>query len=803
MGDINRSFKVLEGSFNAILNAMDEPVVILDRNHKIVDANIAYLEFYSVKREEIIGKKDHEVINKLKHPSLLIDFEKIRKEGSSYKTLYCHYMDGQRRYIEVKAFPVFIDGEFIKTVLISRDVTENVVMEYETEFLRRISELISIGAKIGEIYRVIVDGLTELMGYEIVSIYTLNNDRLQLNVTSFSAPSKLLKEIEEITGFSLEGYTIPLNKKSIFHDIIKKKKYSITDDIEKIVSEHTGKKIKPITSLIAESYGIKSALGVPIMSSDKVVGIIGVASRYRLDEKDAFRLYRLALKVGLIIEREYLYNELESSYRMFEDACRELGKSRDMYRVLIESSRNGIYIMQDGLFKLVNMGMEEICGYNEEELLSIDPMELVHPDQEEEVKDIILRMKNGNLNDIPEEIEIKFLKKDKSTEWAVIKPVIIQYRDKPAVLGNVTNITEIKLTEEKLLKEREFSESLVRSINPEVLFVIGNGRIILDCNEAVETMWGYSREELIGKNTEILCSNKTEFEELGERLHSALKKNSYFRSELTGKRKNGEIFFAELSASRIKGEEEIIIIIRDITDRKILDDELNIRLKELEHSNRMKDIFVDIIRHDLLNPAGIVKGYIEVLLEIEEDEDKRKMLNTAFRASERLIELIENASKFSTLEEIEKVAMNEMDLRDVLKNAYYSVEYIYKQKNITIELPEKSVKLKANPLLEDVFSNIMSNAAKYSPDGSRVRVQIKEYGDSVGVDIYDEGIGIPEENRETVFNRFERLEKMGVSGTGLGLAIAKRIVELHSGKIWVEGSEPVGSVFRVKIPLKI
>ncbi|HEQ78192.1 MAG TPA: PAS domain-containing protein, partial [Euryarchaeota archaeon] len=209
MGDINRSFKVLEGSFNAILNAMDEPVVILDRNHKIVDANIAYLEFYSVKREEIIGKKDHEVINKLKHPSLLIDFEKIRKEGSSYKTLYCHYMDGQRRYIEVKAFPVFIDGEFIKTVLISRDVTENVVMEYETEFLRRISELISIGAKIGKIYRVIVDGLTELMGYEIVSIYTLNNDRLQLNVTSFSAPSKLLKEIEEITGFSLEGYTIP------------------------------------------------------------------------------------------------------------------------------------------------------------------------------------------------------------------------------------------------------------------------------------------------------------------------------------------------------------------------------------------------------------------------------------------------------------------------------------------------------------------------------------------------------------------------------------------------------------------
>ncbi len=802
MGDINRNFKVLEGSFNAILNAMDEPVVILDRNHKIVDANIAYLEFYSVKREEIIGKSDHEVTNKLKHPSLLIDFERIRKEGSSYKTLYCHYMDGQRRYIEVKAFPVFIDGEFMKTVLISKDVTENVVVEYETEFLRRISELIDTEAEIEKIFRGIVDGLTELMGYEIASIYTLNNDKL--NITSFSAPSRLLREIEEITGFSPQGYTIPLNKKSMFYDIIKKKKYSITDDIEKLVSEHTGKKIKPITSLIAGFYGIKSALGVPIMSCDKVVGIIGVASRYRLDEKDAFRLYRLALKVGMIIEREDdLYKELESSYRKFEDAYRELEESRDMYRVLIESSRNGIYIMQDGKFKLVNRGMEEVSGYSDEELLSIDPMELVHPEQEEEVKDIIFRMKNGDFHNLPEEIEVKFLKKDESTEWAVIKPVIVQYRGRPAVLGNVANITEIKLAEKRLLKEKEFSESLIRSINPEVLFVIGRGRIIMDCNEAVETMWGYSREELIGKNTEILYCNKSEFEEFGRRLYSALKKNSYFISELTGKRKNGEIFFAEVSASRIKGGEEIIIVVRDITDRKVLDRELKRRLKELEHSNRMKDIFVDIIRHDLLNPAGIVKGYIEVLLDIEGDEDKREMLSAVFKASERLIELIENASKFSALEEIEKVAMKELDLRDVLKNAYYSVEHIYKQKNIAIELPEKSVKLKANPLLEDVFTNIMSNAAKYSPDGSRVRVQIKECGDYVRVDIYDEGIGIPEEHRETIFNRFKRLEKMSVSGTGLGLAIAKRIVELHSGEIWVEGNEPVGSVFRVRIPLKV
>jgi hypothetical protein len=120
---------------------------------------------------------------------------------------------------------------------------------------------------------------------------------------------------------------------------------------------------------------------------------------------------------------------------------------------------------------------------------------------------------------------------------------------------------------------------------------------------------------------------------------------------------------------------------------------------------------------------------------------------------------------------------------------------------MTIEFdPQGKAMLKANPILEDVFSNILSNAIKYSPRNTTVSVIILEEQEDWIVSFADEGGGIPDAFKKTIFDRFERLEKEGVKGTGLGLSIAKHIVDLHAGSIWVEDNFAGGCTFRIRLP---
>jgi len=134
-------------------------------------------------------------------------------------------------------------------------------------------------------------------------------------------------------------------------------------------------------------------------------------------------------------------------------------------------------------------------------------------------------------------------------------------------------------------------------------------------------------------------------------------------------------------------------------------------------------------------------------------------------------------------------------LKDVSKNFHYQAS----QKKVVIEYPEQGTyNALANPMIEEVFANLISNAIKYGPDNSRVIVDILDNNHEWKVTVTDFGEGIPDDEKSLVFDRFKRLEKGSVKGTGLGLAIVKRIVDLHGGSLSVEdNSESNGTVFGV------
>jgi signal transduction histidine kinase len=218
--------------------------------------------------------------------------------------------------------------------------------------------------------------------------------------------------------------------------------------------------------------------------------------------------------------------------------------------------------------------------------------------------------------------------------------------------------------------------------------------------------------------------------------------------------------------------------------------------RELEEANGLKELFIDIMRHDFLNPATAVQSFSLFIQEGDGNVKTKEMASRITRANAKLIEMIQDASELSRLSEAEKLECSPRDLNRLIREALRDIE-----SPLAIEYPAAGeYPISASPILGDVFVNLLTNAIKYAPAGGRVEIGIRDAGAEWVASVKDFGPGIKAEDKPKVFTRFERLKKEGVQGTGLGLAIAKRIVELHQGRIWVEDNPAGGAVFCVSLP---
>lgn len=225
--------------------------------------------------------------------------------------------------------------------------------------------------------------------------------------------------------------------------------------------------------------------------------------------------------------------------------------------------------------------------------------------------------------------------------------------------------------------------------------------------------------------------------------------------------------------------------------------------QDLEHALGLLDLFTDILRHDLLNPAGIVKNYAELLLENSSGEEKQSILAIKKNA-ERIIELIEDAAKFTKLESKSLVEFKPFDIGEITEEAIDLFKHLAEERNVKIinKIEKGKYRPELNSVFRDVVFNLLSNAIKYSPSNKTIELSAREENGSILFACKDQGIGVSDEYKAKIFKRFERAERTAIKGTGLGLAIVKRIVDLHKGRVWVEDNPEGGSIFFVKIPKK-
>jgi len=379
--------------------------------------------------------------------------------------------------------------------------------------------------------------------------------------------------------------------------------------------------------------------------------------------------------------------------------------------------------------------------------------------------------------------------------------------------------------ENKTIYEKFFESA------PDAIVVVDSEARIVLINASAEKMFGYARDELLGNFIEVLVPERFREIHVGERnryLSAPRTRSLGLGLNLYGRRKDGSELPVDIMLSPLSTAGGILVlsVVRDITERRRAEeelrrarDELELRVEErtaellnannalkkytaaLEEANRIKDLFTDIMSHDLLNPLGVIRTMSELELEKIEEERMRKSLLMIKRNADKLIEMLKSATMYARLESAEKLERSKLDLNRIFRGVADSFKPQMEGKNIRLDyLAKDECYAMVNPIIEDVFSNLLDNAIKYSPAGNGIEVNIIDGNGCWRVYVKDWGYGIKEEDKEKLFTRFQRVDKKGVRGTGLGLAIVKRIVTLHGGKVWVDDNPEGGSIFYVEIP---
>ncbi len=244
--------------------------------------------------------------------------------------------------------------------------------------------------------------------------------------------------------------------------------------------------------------------------------------------------------------------------------------------------------------------------------------------------------------------------------------------------------------------------------------------------------------------------------------------------------------------------------------------EKNEKLKQyaekLSSLNKMKSNFVATISHEFRTPLTSIKAYCETLTKNAESIDRpilKEFLKVIEEESNRLMSLIEDILDFSQMESgavrFERTACN---LNEIVTVAANELEKNFESKRITLEtrLPATEVKVRAErDLMKQLAINLLHNASKFTPEGGRVWIRLEDEVVSARIIVEDNGIGIPEDQLEKIFDHFHQVDGTATrrhGGTGIGLAICKNIVEWHDGRIWVENVPGKGARFVVVIPKK-
>jgi PAS domain S-box-containing protein len=477
---------------------------------------------------------------------------------------------------------------------------------------------------------------------------------------------------------------------------------------------------------------------------------------------------------------------------------KKLKESEIRYHSLVEELPLGIVIHTQGKLVFANLQAKNILGfYNWDEYNGSNVFDFVHPVYRERAYE---RMKEVELTGVPAPMsEQQYVRIDGRTIDVETMAIPITFNGEPSVQIIFRDISDKKQTEARIKRNETLFTQLFQNVPMAVVMLDDNGKVYL-VNRGFEQMFGYTRNELRGKNLNDYIVPE-ELRNEGIDLNNLIASNQVVSIETIRRQRSGALINVILCGVPVRMENQTIGIYGvyiDITDRKKVEEELKIRNTELDN-------FVYKVSHDLRAPLSSILGLVNLAKlpgNTDNPMDYIEIIGKKVRALDHFIGDVLSHSKNLKME----VCIGKVDLHKIIEQTFADLNYLQGAKEVSHTIKIEGIDFFSDHWrISEIFRNLISNAIKYRQlynDNPEIHVRVHVDNLRAEVSFSDNGIGIEEANLTKIFEMFYRATEQS-DGSGIGLYIVKNAVEKLGGQITVASRVGQGTRFNILLPNRV
>lgn len=492
-----------------------------------------------------------------------------------------------------------------------------------------------------------------------------------------------------------------------------------------------------------------------------------------------------------------------------KQAEEQIRLSEEQFRGAFEYSAIGMALFTiDGRCKKANQSLCDMLGYTEAELIRLGFEDITHPDDLPRNIELLKQLTDGVSDSY--HMEKRYLHKNGRPVWVLLGVSILRDAEGEPIhfISQIQDITKIKEAEHALAVSEEKYRKIFENIQ-DIYYRTDQEGIVTEISPSIEKYYGYKRENVLGLPATSFYFYKDDRDNI---INALIQDHAVTDFEVKLKSNTSELLYASVNA-RLIIEEGIVVgsegSIRDISLRKLQENELTSLNTELKALNNHREKLLSVVGHDLRNPVAASLKLAELALMDLDSTSKEELIEYLGKVKEGL----NNANEL--LEDLLRWAKNQFDSMDfhpvLISDVHLQVHTCLARlrpmaevKHLLLaETIDDELQVYADrDMLDTVIRNLVSNAIKFTAKGE-IKVTAHQRKKDILFCISDTGNGISREVIGQLFNKSSHYTSYGTSGekgTGLGLELCRDFVEKHKGKIWVESREGCGSKFYFTIP---
>jgi PAS domain S-box-containing protein len=472
------------------------------------------------------------------------------------------------------------------------------------------------------------------------------------------------------------------------------------------------------------------------------------------------------------------------------------------YRTMVEHAAEGISVGQGGYIRFANQQCLALLGVTAQQAAARPMLEFVHPDDRERVaRQRDLRSAGGH---VPA-YEARFLAADGRLRWVEINGVVIDWEGAPANLFFMKDTTERHALDEALKGALAQREAILDTATVGVCFLVERRHQWL--NRTLADMLGYLPQELLGRETRLHYASDEDFERVGAEAYGQIAQSGRYSAEVQMKRKDGGLVWVQIEGTAVSegGTPGTVWTYVDVTQRKLAEQEMRVALARERELGELKTRLLSMASHEFRTPLAAILSSAELIGHYGDQigpEEQRSIMADLVAAARRMQLMLED---MLTLGQAEAGRLTfqprPADVEALCRQAIAEVRSVHPGHGFVLGVERGGVRAVDARLLQYILANLLTNACKYSPEGSEVTLRLDCGEEALRLAVTDQGIGIRPEDLPHVFESFRRGGNAGTRpGSGLGLAIVRRCAELHGGQVTAVSTLGSGSTFTVRLP---